>query len=100
MRNPTDGTRMGLEQAESKLKEFRKMIDYLEGNVEESENNVRLARRSEVPSVGRPQTLTPIRKMHKAKRKPTLDIPDYAQDETRVCCTPSYAAKHKQYKQL
>ncbi|KAK6742616.1 hypothetical protein RB195_010087 [Necator americanus] len=94
MRNPTAGTRMGLEQAESKLKEFRKMIDDLAGNVEESENNVRLARRPEVPPVGRPQTLTPIRKLHKrahlrkeeqAKRKPTLDIPDCAQDERDAC---------------
>lgn len=65
MRNPTEGTRMGLEQAESMLKEFRKMIDDLAGNVEESENNVRLARRPEVPPVGRPQTLTLIRKLHK-----------------------------------
>ncbi|KAK6732116.1 hypothetical protein RB195_016476 [Necator americanus] len=65
MRNPTEGTRMGLEQAESMLKEFRKMIDDLAGNVEESENNVRLARRPEVPPVGRSQTLTLIRKLHK-----------------------------------
>ncbi|KAK6749366.1 hypothetical protein RB195_001778 [Necator americanus] len=74
MRNPTEGTRMG--------------------NVEESENNVRLARRPEVPPIGCPQTLTPIRKLHKrahlrkeeqAKRKPTLDIPDCAQDERGAC---------------
>ncbi|KAK6728305.1 hypothetical protein RB195_005755 [Necator americanus] len=98
MRNPTAATRMGLEQAESKLKEFRKMIDDLAGNVEESENNVRLARRPEVPPVGRPQTLTPIRKLHKrahlrkeeqAKRKPTLDIPDCAQDERDACACPT-----------
>ncbi|KAK6728306.1 hypothetical protein RB195_005755 [Necator americanus] len=110
MRNPTAATRMGLEQAESKLKEFRKMIDDLAGNVEESENNVRLARRPEVPPVGRPQTLTPIRKLHKrahlrkeeqAKRKPTLDIPDCAQDERDACAVclrmqPSRNSTHNQ----
>ncbi|KAK6728501.1 hypothetical protein RB195_005877 [Necator americanus] len=67
-------------------------------NVEESENNVRLARRPEEPPVGRPQTPAPIRKLHKrahlrkeeqAKRKPTLDIPDCAQDERDTCACPT-----------
>ncbi|KAK6763970.1 hypothetical protein RB195_024342 [Necator americanus] len=70
------------------------MIEGLARNVEESENNVRLARRPHVPSVGRPQALTSMRKLHKrshlrkaeqAKRKPVLDISDCAQDERDAC---------------
>ncbi|KAK6761986.1 hypothetical protein RB195_022906 [Necator americanus] len=85
---------MGLEEAKSRLEEFRKMIDDLARNVEESENNVRLARHPEVPPVGHPQALTSIRKLHKhvhlrkaeqAKRKPVLDVPDCAQDEKDAC---------------
>ncbi|KAK6761980.1 hypothetical protein RB195_022902 [Necator americanus] len=89
---------MGLEEAKSRLEEFRKMIDDLARNVEESENNVRLARHPEVPPVGHPQALTSIRKLHKhahlrkaeqAKRKPVLDIPDCAQDERNACACPT-----------
>ncbi|KAK6763674.1 hypothetical protein RB195_024121 [Necator americanus] len=77
MKEPTEGTGMEIEQ-----------------NVGRNGDTTRLARRHDVPSVGCPQALTPIRKLHKrahlrkaeeAKRKPVLDIPDCAQDERDAC---------------
>ncbi|KAK6763458.1 hypothetical protein RB195_023958 [Necator americanus] len=65
MRNPAEGTQMGLEQAEIKLREFCKMIEDLARDAEESENNERLACHPEVPPFGRPRVVTPIRNLHR-----------------------------------
>ncbi|KAK6761977.1 hypothetical protein RB195_022902 [Necator americanus] len=78
--NEKECTQMGLEEAKSRLEEFRKMIDDLARNVEESENNVRLARHPEHAH---------LRKAEQAKRKPVLDIPDCAQDERNACACPT-----------
>ncbi|KAK6749921.1 hypothetical protein RB195_002122 [Necator americanus] len=94
MREPTEGTQMESEQALQQMDELTRRLGLLAENVGRNGDTARLARRHDVPSVGCPQALTPIRKLHKrthlrkaeqAKRKPVLDIPDCAQDEREAC---------------
>ncbi|KAK6735698.1 hypothetical protein RB195_018746 [Necator americanus] len=94
MREPTGGTGMEIEQVLQQMDELTKRLGLLAENVGRNGDTARLARRHDVPSVGCPQALTPIRKLHKrvhlrkveeAKRKPILEIPDCAQDEKDAC---------------
>ncbi|KAK6743087.1 hypothetical protein RB195_010387 [Necator americanus] len=91
MREPTEGTQMELEQALQQMKETSKRLGLLTANIGRNGNT---ARRPDVPSVGRPQALTPLRRLDKrshlhkkeqAKRKPTANMSDYARDERDAC---------------
>ncbi|KAK6766952.1 hypothetical protein RB195_026300 [Necator americanus] len=90
MRNPTEGTQMSLEQEESKLEEFRIMMDDLARNVEwlavlmylrSAVLKRKLLYRSCNFGIGRAH----LRKEEQAKRKLTLDTTDCAQDESDAC---------------
>ncbi|KAK6741601.1 hypothetical protein RB195_009457 [Necator americanus] len=111
MRELTEGTGMEIEQVLKQMDKPTKRLGLLAENVGRNGDTARRivyrwdagsgegsvttdARRHDVPSVGCPQALTPIRKLHKrahlrkaeqAKRKPVLDIPDCAQDERDAC---------------
>ncbi|VDN32586.1 unnamed protein product, partial [Cylicostephanus goldi] len=83
-----------LEKAEKLQNEFRKLMAEAATRINGKENDVRLARRPDVASNGRPQALTPIRKLHKrshlrsvqqAKRKLSFEIPDCAAGERDTC---------------
>ncbi|KAK6743088.1 hypothetical protein RB195_010387 [Necator americanus] len=62
MREPTEGTQMELEQALQQMKETSKRLGLLTANIGRNGNT---ARRPDVPSVGRPQALTPLRRLDK-----------------------------------
>ncbi|KAK6764775.1 hypothetical protein RB195_024919 [Necator americanus] len=95
MRRPTEGAQMSMEQTLRNLEQLRKTTDSLADNAEGNDQNMRLARRADVPPVGRPQAPTPIRKLQKRahlrkeeqgkRRKPLLEIPDCAHDERDAC---------------
>ncbi|KAL6725823.1 hypothetical protein Aduo_007851 [Ancylostoma duodenale] len=68
LRKPSDRVPEEMERAYRLMEEARKIMAGLatEPNEKENdENNVELARRPDVPLVGKPQALTPIRKLHK-----------------------------------
>ncbi|KAK6748918.1 hypothetical protein RB195_001501 [Necator americanus] len=69
MREPTEGTGMEIEQVLQQMDELTKRLGLLAENVGRNGDTARLARRHDVPPVGCPQALTPIRKQHKTVRR-------------------------------
>ncbi|KAK6745842.1 hypothetical protein RB195_012141 [Necator americanus] len=57
---------MSMEETLRNLEQLRKTTDSLAENADGSDQNMRLARRPDIPPVGRPQASTPIRKLQKA----------------------------------
>ncbi|KAK6730492.1 hypothetical protein RB195_007135 [Necator americanus] len=100
MKRTTKGAQMSMEQTLRNLEQLRKMADSLADNAERSDQNMRLARRPDVPSVGRPQAPTPIRKLQKRVHLRKEETKTTAGNsglctrrEGRACCLPSDAAK-------
>ncbi|KHJ85752.1 hypothetical protein OESDEN_14513 [Oesophagostomum dentatum] len=89
-----DNVSKALEKASYYMEEFRKLMAAVDNEVNGKENSQQLARRPDIPITGRPQGLTPIRKLHKrshlrkaeqAKRKKVEGIPDYETDRRDAC---------------
>ncbi|CAJ0602654.1 unnamed protein product [Cylicocyclus nassatus] len=85
-----------IREAGKLIERYKKLMADAKASKMGKENSVKLARRTGISSVGRPQGFTPIRKLHKRshlrkcerskrKRTPELEIPDCAADERDTC---------------